>query len=114
MTDFDHFHRESVPELRRANGSVAARAAGRATAPLAFRLPDGRAWTYSVGDRGIQVVPGDGDLPVGRFIQAALDTGYKGAFELEMVGPKIEAEGYEPALRRAVERANLLLEEVVK
>jgi hypothetical protein len=35
--------------------------------------------------------------------------GYSGAFEIEMVGPRIEAEGYEPAIRRAVDRLDRLL-----
>ena len=63
---------------------------------------------------GGRAVPGDGDLRVDRFLRAALEGGYTGAFELEMVGPLIESEGHEPALRRAVERANGLLEEVLR
>ncbi|HET9732330.1 MAG TPA: sugar phosphate isomerase/epimerase [Acidimicrobiales bacterium] len=62
---------------------------------------------------GGRAVPGDGDLPIDRFLVAALEAGYDGVFELEQVGPRIEAEGHEPALRRAVERANSLLEEVL-
>ena len=62
---------------------------------------------------GGRCVPGDGDLALDRFIRAALDGGYSGVFELEMVGPMIEAEGHEPALRRGVERANTMLEEVL-
>lgn len=62
---------------------------------------------------GGRAVPGDGDLPIQRFIEAALDAGYSGAFELEQVGPKIDAEGHTPALRRAVARASALLEEVL-
>jgi sugar phosphate isomerase/epimerase len=62
---------------------------------------------------GGRAVPGDGDLPIDEFLRAALDAGYRGAFELEMVGPKIEAEGYEPALQRGVERASALLEAVL-
>ena len=62
---------------------------------------------------GGRAVPGDGDLPIQKFIEAALDAGYSGAFELEQVGPKIEAEGHAPALRRAVERATAILEEVL-
>ena len=61
---------------------------------------------------GGRAVPGDGDLRIDRFLQAAMDAGYTGAFELEMVGPKIEAEGHEAALRRAVSRASGLLEEL--
>ncbi len=59
--DFDYFHRETVPRLVRANGPLAARACSGAMGALAFRLLDGRAWTYSVGDHGVQVVPGDED-----------------------------------------------------
>jgi sugar phosphate isomerase/epimerase len=62
---------------------------------------------------GGRVVPGDGDLALDAFIEAALDTGYTGAFELEVVGPAIEAEGHGAALRRSVERANALLYEVL-
>jgi L-ribulose-5-phosphate 3-epimerase UlaE len=53
---------------------------------------------------GGRAVPGDGDLDVVAFLRAAVDAGYAGAFELEMVGPLIESEGHEPALRRAVTR----------
>jgi hypothetical protein len=59
--DFDQFHRETVPSLQSANGPLAARAASRASGPLAFRLPDGRAWTYNVGDDAVLVRPGDHD-----------------------------------------------------
>jgi sugar phosphate isomerase/epimerase len=62
---------------------------------------------------GGRVVPGDGDLALEAFIAAALDTGYAGPFELEVVGPAIDAEGHGPALRRSVERANALLYEVL-
>jgi hypothetical protein len=59
--DFDYFHRERVPQLMRANGVLAARACNSAMGPLAFRLPDGRAWTYRAQDYGIEVRPGDED-----------------------------------------------------
>jgi sugar phosphate isomerase/epimerase len=62
---------------------------------------------------GGRAVPGDGDLDVAEFVRAAVDAGYAGAFELEMVGPLIEAEGHEAAVRRAVPRASAILEEVV-
>jgi sugar phosphate isomerase/epimerase len=58
-------------------------------------------------------VPGDGDLDIAAFFRAALDAGYAGPFELEMVGPLIDAEGHDGALRRAIPRANALLEEVM-
>ena len=63
--------------------------------------------------RGGRAVPGDGDLAIDEFIVAALDAGYAGAFELELVGPLIESEGHEPALRRAVARADAILEELI-
>jgi sugar phosphate isomerase/epimerase len=55
--------------------------------------------TLSTPDRA---VPGDGDIPLERIIGALLDAGYKGAFELEMVGPRIESEGYASAITRGV------------
>lgn len=62
---------------------------------------------------GGRAVPGDGDLRIDRFIEAAVDAGYTGPFELEQVGPRIDAEGHVHALRRGVERATRLLEEVL-
>jgi len=61
---------------------------------------------------GGRAVPGDGNLDIAAFFRAALDARYDGPFELEMVGPLVEAEGHEAALRRAVPRASALLEEV--
>ena len=57
--------------------------------------------------------PATATLPIAGFFRAALDAGYTGAFELEMVGPKIEAEGHASATRRAVEQASALLQEVL-
>lgn len=62
---------------------------------------------------GDRAVPGDGNLAVDAFVEAALDGGYTGAFELELLGPRIEAEGYAAATRRAVERLDTLLEKVL-
>lgn len=56
-----------------------------------------------------RAVPGDGDVPLGRVLGAVLAAGYAGAFEVEMVGPRIESEGYEPAIRRAVAHLDGLL-----
>lgn len=49
-----------------------------------------------------RAVPGDGDIPLARVVAACLHAGYQGAFELELVGPRIEEEGYAGAIRRAV------------
>ena len=46
-----------------------------------------------------RLVPGDGDIPLASRIGALAAAGYAGAFEIEMVGPRIEAEGYESAIR---------------
>lgn len=62
---------------------------------------------------GGRAVPGDGDTDIPAFFRAAFDAGYSGAFELEIVGPLIEAEGHAAATRRAVKRSSAILEEVV-
>jgi sugar phosphate isomerase/epimerase len=67
---------------------------------------DARAGSLTTPDR---LVPGDGDIPLARRIGALARSGYSGRFEIEMVGPRIEAEGYEPAIRRAVDRMDALL-----
>ena len=38
--------------------------------------------------------------------------GYRGPYELEIVGPRIEAEGYASAVRRSVEHVDALLRRV--
>jgi len=56
--DFDGFHREEVPTLLQERGDLAAATAGELQ-PIAFRLPDGRAWTYAVVVGRLDVAPGD-------------------------------------------------------
>ena len=55
-------------------------------------------------------VIGDGDIPLERLLAMILDAGYDGMFDLELVGPKIEAEGYLSATRRSLERASEILD----
>ncbi len=43
---------------------------------------------------------GDGDLPVERLLKMVLDAGYEGPFDLELIGPVIEEEGYRGAIAR--------------
>jgi sugar phosphate isomerase/epimerase len=62
------------------------------------QVSDLRLGTLRTPDR---LVPGDGDLPLQRLLGALLAAGSTGPFDLELIGPAIEAEGYEPALRRA-------------
>jgi sugar phosphate isomerase/epimerase len=47
-------------------------------------------------------VPGDGDLPLRSLLQHLLGTGYAGPVDLELLGPAVEAEGYESSVRRGV------------
>jgi sugar phosphate isomerase/epimerase len=54
-------------------------------------------------------VPGDGDLPLVDLLRPLLAGGYSGALEVEVMGPAIEAEGREAALRRSVAAASELL-----
>jgi len=48
-------------------------------------------------------VPGDGSMPLAWMIGALLDAGYAGLFEIELIGPHVDAEGPEAALRRSVD-----------
>ena len=53
---------------------------------------------------------GDGDIPVERLLRLVLDAGYQGRFDLEILGPTIESEGYRAPIVRSVERASEMLE----
>jgi sugar phosphate isomerase/epimerase len=48
-----------------------------------------------------RLVPGDGDIPLRRIVGQLLAAGYDGVFDLELVGPKIEEEGYRSAIARS-------------
>ena len=65
--------------------------------------------TPRTGDRA---VPGDGDIPLERLLAMVLDAGFEGSFDLEVMGPRVEEEGYHSSVRRSVERASELLERV--
>ena len=54
--DFDEFHRDRLPALL-----AAAPAVGQPGLPIAFRLPDGRAYTFSAEGGSLVVTPGDDD-----------------------------------------------------
>jgi sugar phosphate isomerase/epimerase len=55
-----------------------------------------------------KVLPGFGELPVHRFVEAALDAGYDGQFEVELNGRRYS----EADLRRAITHTSKLLDEV--
>jgi sugar phosphate isomerase/epimerase len=67
---------------------------------------------YAVGTLSTpaRLVPGDGDIPIARILGQVLDAGYDGCFDLELIGPAIEAEGYERAVPRAITALRLLAE----
>ena len=58
---------------------------------------------YVAGDRAMpyRAVPGDGDIPLERILGWLLEAGYNGVFDLELIGPRIDAEGHLEATRRA-------------
>ena len=66
---------------------------------------------YVPGDRATpnRAVPGDGMVPNEWLVRELLDAGYKGIFDLELVGPRIEAEGCYAASKRAAENLSELL-----
>ncbi|MBU6266711.1 MAG: TIM barrel protein [Sphingomonadales bacterium] len=58
---------------------------------------------YVPGDRAYpcRAIPGDGAIPLQRLIGLALDAGYTGAFDFELIGPRIDATGHLEAVQRA-------------
>lgn len=58
---------------------------------------------YVLGDRALpnRAVPGDGTVPLEAFVAQALAGGYSHGFDLELIGPRIDAEGRLESARRA-------------
>jgi sugar phosphate isomerase/epimerase len=67
---------------------------------------------YVHGDRGLpcRAVPGDGAVPLDRVVRLLLANGYRGPFDLEIIGPRLQAEGYERGLLRGVARLTQAVE----
>jgi sugar phosphate isomerase/epimerase len=67
---------------------------------------------YKVGEelRLNRRVPGDGSMPLVWLIEQMLEAGYTGLFEIEVLGPHIEAEGYPSAIRRSADWLSNLLD----
>lgn len=67
---------------------------------------------YVFGDRGLpcRAVPGDGAVPLDRLIPLILQNGYRGYFDLEVIGPRLETEGPEAGLGRAGDWMTQLLD----
>lgn len=67
---------------------------------------------YVYGDRGLPCrgVPGDGAVPLDRLIPAIIRASFTGWFDLEIIGPRLQAEGEDTGLRRAADFIGKLLE----
>jgi sugar phosphate isomerase/epimerase len=70
------------------------------------QVSDFRVGTLATPDR---LVPGDGDIPIERILTDLLAAGYRGLFDLELVGPRIDEEGYDTAVPRAVDVLGAML-----
>ncbi len=66
---------------------------------------------YVYGDRALpaRAVPGDGAIPIRRLLDWMLSAGYRGGFDLELMGPRIDAEGHLAATRRAADNLGEML-----
>jgi sugar phosphate isomerase/epimerase len=65
------------------------------------QVNDRRLEATTASDR---VVMGDGVIPLRRILQTLARAGYDGWYDIELLGPAIEAEGYEAVVPRAVAR----------
>jgi sugar phosphate isomerase/epimerase len=68
---------------------------------------------YCYGDRGLpcRAVPGDGAIPLVNMVPAIVNAGFRGYFDLEIIGPRLDVEGTEQGLRRAARYMGELLAE---
>ena len=72
------------------------------TARIALvQVNDFRVGTLAASER---VVMGDGDIPLRPIVHALAAAGYDGWYDIELLGPAIEREGYEAVVPRAVVR----------
>ena len=67
---------------------------------------------YVYGDRGLpcRAVPGDGAVPFERLVPLMVQSGFTGWWDLEVIGPRLQAEGEEAGLERAAAFIGGLLE----
>ncbi|TAL04277.1 MAG: sugar phosphate isomerase/epimerase [Rhodospirillaceae bacterium] len=67
---------------------------------------------YVYGDRSLpaRAVPGDGAIPIKRLCDWLLRAGYKGTFDLELLGPRIDNEGRVAAVGRAAKNLGEILQ----
>ncbi len=69
---------------------------------------------YAAGDRSLpsRAVLGDGLIPTDEIVGWLCDAGYPGIFDLELNGPRIDAEGHLRAATRGAEALNTILSTV--
>ena len=69
---------------------------------------------YVYGDRSLpaRAVPGDGAIPLPSILAALRDVGYSGALDLELLGPRIDAEGADMAVARAAANVSAMLQQL--
>lgn len=67
---------------------------------------------YAYGDRAYpcRAVPGDGAIPLPRLLEWTLGAGYDGAFDLELIGPRIDREGRVAAVARGADALGQMLQ----
>lgn len=67
---------------------------------------------YVYGDRALpcRAVPGDGAVPFEKLLPAIAATGFRGWYDLEVIGPRLQAEGQETGLRRAADHVARIIE----
>jgi sugar phosphate isomerase/epimerase len=116
---FVHSLRDAIDLARRLdifvcmeiNACWAERDLGRTIAEGIDRIGVVQVSDYAVGTLSTpnRLVPGDGDIPLRRIIDTVLEAGYEGVFDLELVGPKIEEEGYRSAIGRSCDYLSELL-----
>ncbi len=71
------------------------------------QVSDYKVGTHSTPNR---FVPGDGIIPFPRILGQVLEAGYQGVFDLELIGPAIEEEGYASSVRRSVDSLGAILD----
>lgn len=69
---------------------------------------------HVLGDRALpaRAVPGDGAIPIEDIVRRVIAAGYAGPFDLELLGPRIVAEGAETAYARAGAAVTTLLDKL--
>jgi len=68
---------------------------------------------YVLGDKlASRAVPGDGTIPWRDVLGWLLQDGYQGAFDFELFGPRIDAEGQREAVARAAQNIGAMLIEL--